>query len=286
MFPNIPWNNINDMTMYMLLIYNYMDKWKINNISDLNELLNQNYNFNNNIMSCLTKVKDKYPTCEVIKYFHNSKDLQCIISKNPCKKRITIVFRGTDSWTDWTQDFNIWQKDIGNNVWVHSGFYNQLHNDGSFDKIKEQLRKLLENNKDWDIYITGHSLGGAQSILSSYLLSQEFPKQKFYVFSFASPKVGNKEFKTSYNSAENIKHYRICYHRDYITSTPSFGYYHVGDNLWYDKNNKKWTYYAKNKSINYYSYYFCNPLDHSCINYLSAVESTYNMDIKKIKYVI
>ena len=53
-----------------------------------------------------------------------------------------------------------------------------------------------------------------------------------------------------------------------------------------NKNKKEWFYYDKHKVHPYYSYYYYNPYDHACNNYLQAIETTCKMDIKKIKYII
>ena len=92
-------------------------------------------------------------------------------------------------------------------VKVHSGFYNQLMYNQTFNDICEFIINYTEdeNYSDWEWVVSGHSLGGALSILSGYLLSSRLPQFNWTVISFASPKVGNNLFKTDFELRTNLR---------------------------------------------------------------------------------
>ena len=48
---------------------------------------------------------------------------------------------------------------------------------------------------------------------------------------FASPRCGNKKFVNSFDSKENLIHYRVSTERDIITIFPVIKYYHCGINI-------------------------------------------------------
>lgn len=284
MSENIPWEDTYDMAKLMYLVYGYMKKWKINNKSEFVNYFTHNTvePLSKNDDKLLCELTEKYPRGKVLKYYTNKLDLQCVIGENPRKKRYDIVFRGTDSFYDCFWDLYICKKELHHGVSVHRGFYNQLFSDNVYNEIQEYLHELLNENPDWSVYICGHSAAGADSIIASYLLSKEFPNTVFNVFAFASPKVGNKKFKEAYNSNPNLNLLRICYNRDIITAFPTFFYYHVGNNLWYDSATDTWYYYTKLTTFSYYVYYFFNVFDHSGIRYVNALEKDYNNPDKKL----
>ena len=116
------------------------------------------------------------------------------------------------------------------NIWVHSGFYKQLCSSGVYTRIVTEVKTQLEQHPDYTVYITGHSLGAGLSTLFGFLLSHDITNN-ITVVSFASPRVGNDQWKKSFESRTNLKHYRITNCRDLITAFPVTTYKHVGDNI-------------------------------------------------------
>ena len=109
------------------------------------------------------------------------------------------------------------------------------------------VKKDLEENligKGLNLYITGHSLGGAmQSILCLEL--EEIGVEYKESYNFGSPRVGNLEFKRFYNNFKNQSNYRVINNNDVITrvpigSIPIFknGYFHVGREVYLNRQGK------------------------------------------------
>ncbi len=119
---------------------------------------------------------------------------------------MTIVFRGTSSKHNATTDLKILPSEFLNikDTEVHGGFYNIAL------KAKNILKPIL--HKDKPIYLTGHSLGGAISILFGSLLNED--GYNVSIYTFGSPPVGNKMF---IEQIEGLKHYRYFHRFDIVS---------------------------------------------------------------------
>lgn len=280
------WQNIYEMSYLAYLVYDYMKYWKIDKLDNLNEFfVNESSNTNLDVYdkALLKDLQKKYPQGEILKYFTNSADFQCVIGKNSHKKRYTIVVRGSESYKDWFYNMFVWKTTLNglfddnvvnrekySRIKVHGGFYKMITTDNIHVDIISYMKELIQKNPTWDIYFSGHSMGSVTSTLLSYLMAIELPKTKITVVALASPRIGNLAFKTDYDNIPNLKLYRVCYKRDIVTSFPAFYYYHVGSNLLY--MNDKWTDYGKTNKISYYIYNRWNPMDHLCKSYITALK--------------
>jgi predicted lipase len=277
--PSVDWEIMDDMSKLMFLIYDYADAWNLQNksIGILDTFVNEHKDLvsSDTTVSLLTGLQQKYPRGELLQYYSNSAGAQCFVGTNPRKKRLCIVFRGTDSFTDCLYDLFVIKKHLGNGIKVHRGFLNQLKSSQLYDKLLAVVREQSEAHPDWSVCITGHSLGAALATLCSYLLAKELPHVQYNVYAFASPKVGNKRFKEEYNAMPTLYNCRICYNKDCVVAFPTFWYAHVGVNLWYEKRTDTWHFY--DTTINH-SFYLCdyyNPFDHLSSNYMEAIHTAY-----------
>lgn len=183
------------------------------------------YTFLHTLSLCENSYNNDNSNCILIS--NKDTDAQCKIFFNIDKSNtIYIVFRGTSSLDDWKTDLKIRQETfLYDDVKVHRGFLEQylsIHQD-----IVKCIKPLL--NFTNEIVITGHSLGGALSTICAVYL-KEIPSSNKYnvnVYTFGSPRVGNKGFKKLYN--KHIKNsFRIAGHSDLITYFPiNSSYTHV-----------------------------------------------------------
>jgi hypothetical protein len=158
-----------------------------------------------------------------------------------------IAFRGTEQtqWKDLITDLMLVPAglnperiggDFKQEVQVHSGFL------GAYDSVRTRIISLIrlaigcvddhsEFIHKWQIYVTGHSLGGAlATLLALELSSNQLAKRgaiSITMYNFGSPRVGNKRFADVYN--EKVKDsWRVVNHRDIIPTIPRLmGYCHV-----------------------------------------------------------
>jgi predicted lipase len=186
------------------------------------------------------------------------------ITINHKNKRITVVFRGSPGDNEWRPDFNIHFTDMklhGPNSTdlamgkVHEGFYQYLFNGTTMvgsdprvtskvETIMGELQSLFSKHKDYKLYVTGHSIGAAISTLFAFRAAYDssIPNKPVVNITFASPYVGNWEFRKHFRELERqgkIRHLRVSNQDDVVPLTPNFSlhkgsvvlYKHVGLHL-------------------------------------------------------
>ncbi|PSS24038.1 Feruloyl esterase A precursor [Actinidia chinensis var. chinensis] len=176
-----------------------------------------------------------------------STDTQVAIWRDSARKRLVVAFRGTEQtrWKDLRTDLMLVPAglnperiggDFKQEVQVHSGFLS------AYDSVRTRILSLIklaveylddgaEPLHKWQVYVTGHSLGGAlATLLALELSSSQLAKRgavSVTMYNFGSPRVGNKKFAEVYN--EKVKDsWRVVNHRDIIPTVPRLmGYCHV-----------------------------------------------------------
>ena len=129
--------------------------------------------------------------------------------------RAVIAVRGTQETKDFEIDADALQikPDYGIKGEVHKGFYTQakkIIDEPSFDR---GFLTILEGK---ELYVTGHSLGGAvATILAAYFFEQGF---KPLLYTFGSPRGGNTAFTQYYN--DKFTHFRHVNDFDIIPVLP------------------------------------------------------------------
>lgn len=174
---------------------------------------------------------DNMPVCRHSSYEiieDKTTDTECFVKKNG--NNILIIFRGTDSAVNWSNNFLFCKKTIpyGNSdskIRVHNGFL----------KGYKSIRHKLYTRIPYDtcrIKITGHSLGAALAVLCAVDLQYNFKNADIETFLFGCPRIGNKDFVRSYNKRV-FKTLRVTNGNDIVTKLPPavFGYRHVGINI-------------------------------------------------------
>ncbi|MBI96610.1 hypothetical protein CL656_05640 [bacterium] len=257
-----------------MLMYEYSNSFKLNKDQTLENFIYNNNDekmnkYSKNAINFLSQVSP----LGTVELFEDNKetDLQVGITKSDINKRISIIFRGSQSNIDWK--YNLMTKKIflDNKIGVHSGFYYHLHNGDSYDKINDCIIQLINNYPEYDIFITGHSLGGALCTLYGYELSKKVNKT-INVVSFASPRLGNTSFKNDIENISNLNILRITNKKDIVTAFPMVNYKHVGITLHLTKNGYE-IYDEKNDYCWYkYSLINCNNIkDHDMQNYYKKI---------------
>lgn len=138
------------------------------------------------------------------------------------ESQMIIVIRGSNDFKDFLDDINI-TKDKFYSITgvycgkIHKGFINHYRN--IQEKILNYVLKFQENPKEnKEIIFCGHSLGGMCAIaaLDASFLPNSPPIK---VFTFGSPRIGDKEFVKIFNSRidESI---RVVNQFDPITFIP------------------------------------------------------------------
>ena len=270
----IEYNDVLDMLGLTLLIYDYgksIDYVKGDTLENFVSRMNSQANDISDVKrNVITNLANNISDGEIKDFISDpDTDLQAGITMSNEKKRITIIFRGSESTYDWYYDLNFLKTCINKdkNVYVHGGFHKQLTKNDNHIQLITIVKNLLLENPDYSVHVCGHSLGGALSTLFGYLLAQEI-SQIVTVISFASPRVGNYDWKKSFDETKNLLHFRVTNCNDIVTAFPSILYYHVGDNIRLEKNDKATLFFNDSYSWWDYTIFKCySPGDHSCSEY-------------------
>lgn len=143
---------------------------------------------------------------------------------------ICIAFRGCNSLDD--HKHNISSQ---GNCYVHKWYYNEFK-ERLLNSIKQHISKFTNNR---NIYICGHSKGGAMAILLANELSKNINiRDKIVVCVFGCPKFGNKEFvqecrKNNYKCLFVMCDKDIVKHRNMFHQFHSFFEQDINKNNWH-----------------------------------------------------
>jgi len=184
------------------------------------------------------KFRDRFKPLgiDIFSFFHDTPgqifDTNGVVMSND---RIVIVaFRGTEINAGWAKfiadlvhtDLNrdmVSLPSFGNGAKVHEGFW------AAFDQVRSDVLDEVQEqgSAGQKVWVTGHSLGGAQALLAASTLRNEgIPVQGLYTY--GSPRVGNETFNASFGIGNTQ---RYVYALDIVPMMPDDilrGYRHVG----------------------------------------------------------
>jgi len=157
---------------------------------------------------------------EKVAYVENTDtDTQVCVWRCEERKVLVLAFRGTEmaKWKDIVTDAKLmpagfseervkgWGFGAAEEPSVHVGFLE------AFDSVRAKVLALVdaicvteEGEEPWQVYATGHSLGGALATLTSSLLGRSVERGrrdiKLTMYNYGSPRVGNAAFVKEYNA--------------------------------------------------------------------------------------
>ena len=177
----------------------------------------------------LTRADDDFK--EVVP-FNASSSQACVIEH---KDYLAAVFRGTDEIADWLDNLNVVPVS-GPFGKVHKGFYNALMD--VWPSMRREIRRIRSNDVPRrPLWITGHSLGGALATIAASLLVED-DEPFFGVYTFGSPRCGDKDFARVYKVEAGARTYRFQNNNDIVSRVPAraMGYRHVGNFVYIREN--------------------------------------------------
>lgn len=167
-----------------------------------------------------------------------------------------LSFAGTNDWKNLVSDMRFWQKSIPYNnkqttIRLHRGFYE------AYLTVRKDILDFVEKNNVKKIILTGHSFGAAMATLCAVDIQYNIFGVKIEVFTYGSPRIGNKAFAKSFNR-RIPKAFKIKNGNDFISNLPFkfLNYSHIGKEIHIGDKKKIWKISFK---------------DHKCKNYLISV---------------
>lgn len=162
-----------------------------------------------------------YDLTEYELFHENDHDTKLLVAWN--SKMVLLAFRGTSSMKNLFADLRIARIPhppirgrFMTTPLVHRGFLQTWHSNGLNHRVLELLRSIIKDNKfairsqncstmgcrDFEVLLTGHSLGGALATLAAYDIRMHLnvPPCKIDCYTFGAPRVGNYAFAYDYNA--------------------------------------------------------------------------------------
>ena len=159
---------------------------------------------------------------------------------------LVVAFRSTDSDDGWEVTLNVLtdlkayptkisfvddtvpKANKYRKINVHAGFHNE------YLRYRERILGYVAQHPDKDIYVTGHSLGGALAVLNGFDIAVH-TQRPVTVFTFGQPRVGGDKFREAYEELVPDS-YRVVVDGDPIPRVPGMliDYEHVGKLLQFD----------------------------------------------------
>jgi hypothetical protein len=141
-------------------------------------------------------------------------DTQGFFASN--EKQVIISVRGTTSRKDWGNNLEAhhvaYSFGPGH---VHEGFYK------AFLSIKEKVSAYYDDNgQNKNVIVTGHSLGGAVATLIAAYLKADKKTNKIMLYTFGSPRVGDRVFADHFSKADSFPCFRIVNNNDIVPKVP------------------------------------------------------------------
>lgn len=135
-------------------------------------------------------------------------------------EEILVSFRGTEplSWVDWATDarFELVPGPFGR---VHRGFSQAICGEDS--EVLRATQAALHERPGVPLYLTGHSLGGALSVLlAAQLVEAGLGSRVAAIVTFGQPRVGDQDFAQALDQALPGRLLRVVHGRDLVASLP------------------------------------------------------------------
>ena len=162
----------------------------------------------------LTQILEQSGFTFVRAFDDSGTDTQAFLCINSSQGIAILAFRGTEpSLKDIKSDINARLETVQHNekpVQIHSGYL------AGFNSIRDEIKEALDGEevKGLQLFITGHSLGGALAITAVKFLASDITGA---CYTFGSPPVGTKTFDHDIRTPI----YRVVNHVDIVPRLPN-----------------------------------------------------------------
>lgn len=138
---------------------------------------------------------------------------------------LVVAFRGTDQFGDILFDLDFRPLEIGGGM-AHKGFQE------AYKVLQKDLIRKIQSIPHKNLWITGHSLGGAMAVLCGYDLVRNQREEVTGVVTFGQPLLCKEDLANSVKDALGDRYVRFVNNKDIITRVPP-NYVHCGQLIWW-----------------------------------------------------
>lgn len=164
-------------------------------------------------------------------------DVTGFIALDHTNKAVIVSFRGSRSIDNWLTnlDFGLVSTDLCARCTAHAGFWRSWTD--ARDVVVPAVKATATAYPDYQIAITGHSLGGAIAPFAAAQLRNQGMKVALYTF--GSPRIGGTTL-SSYISGQGGGNYRVTHWNDPVPRLPllTLGYVHLSPEYYIGVKNK------------------------------------------------
>ncbi|CAK9866586.1 unnamed protein product, partial [Sphagnum jensenii] len=200
--------------------------------------------------------------------YYKSRSTEVFIFADQDFNAIFIAWRGTEPFntSDWSTDIDFSWAKFQDGMAVHLGFLEALglcrhipptsglskqirkKEKLAYDYITKRVANLLYEYPQAQLFVTGHSLGGALAALYGVMLyynkETEITNNLAGIYTFGQPRVGNKKFADYAQSKLGCRYKRVVYCNDIVPRVPFdnkwFQFKHFGKCYYYDNWYNGW----------------------------------------------
>ncbi|KAF7538267.1 hypothetical protein G7054_g3071 [Neopestalotiopsis clavispora] len=174
-------------------------------------------------------------TTTLARFTSSTTDITAYISVNSYRKELVVGVSGGYNIRNWLTDLRFLQASCPYGAFcrVHRGL-DQAFQDIADDSFYDSLRESIHNYPDYNVTVTGHSLGGGVALLLGSYIREEFESVNVNIYTYGSPRVGNTVFM-NYIRNQPGNEYRITHFDDEIPRLPPaayLGYAHTTPEYW------------------------------------------------------
>jgi len=159
-----------------------------------------------------------------IDHFHNGSLYACVASDD---HTVLVAFRGTDDSKDWLVNIDAVPQLVPHGI-IHSGFYQGMKT--LYPEIAAAATAQGVEKKN--LWITGHSLGGALAVAFAYECLAQGRFKPAGVVTFGQPLLADSALGAYISDQLGGNYVRFVNGRDVVTRVPP-GYVHFGKLVWF-----------------------------------------------------